>query len=84
MFMDVMSGNLPTNQRPIFAGNSPEHDGMLMKSEGHVWVQSQHGENKINVCGDNRQNSLDQSRAGLWWEIIGGSWYSNQVRGLVR
>ena len=36
MVVEIMAGNLSTNQRPAFGGKSLECDGMLIMSEGHL------------------------------------------------
>ena len=36
MVAEIMFGNLSTNQRLAFGGKSLEHDGTLIRSEGHL------------------------------------------------
>ena len=46
---------------------SVEHDGVLIRSEGHsVSLQSQYESNMMSEWGDIGQETIDQSEVSIW------------------
>ena len=71
--VEMMAGKELTNQRQAFSVKLLEHDGTLIRSEGHS-AEFQYESDMIS-CRDNGWKRIDQSEASILQKITGAWWH---------